>query len=188
MTLSAVLHHSLGEEQRSKQRQSCPDSREGSPCLTTKQLAYVLRPARRLLSRALMRWESSDARGGSTDSPAPSCDCRGPASNTCASRPQVSGALHTNIPDARTIRAESRQRRLKLCMAAVDNYQRAGRCLRACHSATQQQHWGLAMAHKAQAACEQQWSKSGCRWSACLPVQQWAGACLRHKFRRDVAA
>ena len=54
-------------------------SQEGSPCLTTKQLAYVLRPARRLLSKALMRLESSEERGGSTDSPAPSCACPGPA-------------------------------------------------------------------------------------------------------------
>ena len=60
----------------------------------------MLRPARRLLSRALMRLESSDERGGSTDSPAPSCACPGPASNTCASQSQVSIILRTtNIPD-----------------------------------------------------------------------------------------
>ena len=71
----------------------------------------MLRPARRLLSRALMRLESSDERGGSTDSPAPSCACPGPASNTCASQPRVSGALHTpNTPDAQTMWAGSRQR------------------------------------------------------------------------------
>ena len=74
-----------------------------------------------------MRLESSEERGGSTDSPAPSCACPGPASNTCDSRSQVSGALRTtNTPDQRTIWAESRHRRLKLCLAAADIYQRAG--------------------------------------------------------------
>ena len=74
----------------------------------------MLRPARRLLSRALMRLESSEERGGSTDSPAPSCACPGPASNTCASQSQVSSALcTTNTPDAQTIWADSRQRRVQ---------------------------------------------------------------------------
>lgn len=48
----------------------------------------MLRALRRLLSSALMRWDSSDARGGSTDSATASVDCPGPASNTCTHQQQ----------------------------------------------------------------------------------------------------
>ena len=55
----------------------------------------MLRVLRKLLSRALMRFDSSDARGGSTDSPTPSEGWLGPASNTCT---QLSGITKRQDP------------------------------------------------------------------------------------------
>ena len=144
-----------------------------------------------------MRLESSEERGGSTDSPAPSCACPGPASNTCGSRLQVSTALHTtHVPciciylhhalrQGRGVSSSAWQ--LLISIEGQDAARMPASLLPASNSTA----WRWLRKHrqpKKKSSWEQHSSKSGCQWSTCHPVQQWAGACLCHELGRDVAA